>query len=239
MNMADEKDTHLSGLYRKTSWEEPPAHVDRAVMELARRSVRRRTLSPFGNHWVAAGALAGVCMISVLLVVLLPQQQGGLPEAPQALQDADAPEPGLLEKRRYPQAAVDEAAADMPGEAEESSVERERFDFYSIMPEAEREVPDMERAMPPQRQVAPAAPMPDGQAAAYALLIGGFSSLAQAEAMQEKLAFMRLDASILTGDSTQTGYRIRVGPYMDLNELERVEALLGKRGIKTTRERVP
>jgi hypothetical protein len=237
MSMADEKDTRLSGLYRKTSREEPPAHVDRAVMELARRSVRRRTLSPFGSHWVAAGALAGVCMISVLLVVLLSLQQGGLPDLPQALQDADVPETGLREERRYPKAAEGEAGGAMPGSEEEGDAARRRFDFYSIMPEAEREAPAMERVLP-SIATPPPPSMPAGQAAAYILMINGFGSLAEAEAMQDKLAFMRLDSRILQGDSTQAGYRIRVGPYTDLDELERVQLQLGRRGIESTRDRV-
>jgi len=237
--MNDDKDARLSGLYRKSSREEPPAHLDRAVMELARRSLGRRTLAPFGNHRVAVGALAGICLVSVLLVVLLPEQ-GGVPELPQTLQDSDGPVPEPLEKRRYREPAGDEAAGDMVGGPDENDVSREHFDFYSVMPQAEREVPAGERvapsvAAPASRQ---AAPPPAGRVAAYVLQIEGFSSLAQARAMQDKLAFMRLDASIQQVAGSQAGYRIRVGPYSDLNELDRVQAQLDKRGIKSIRERV-
>jgi len=153
------------------------------------------------------------------------------------------PEPGAFAKRRYPKSVDDAAGGGMSGASEESDVARERFDFYSVMPEAEQQAPAGERVTPSitapaPRQAAPV-PMQSGRVAVYVLQIDGFSSLAQAVAMQDKLAFMRLDASIQQGDGTQTGYRIRVGPYTDLNELDRVQAQLDKRGIKSTRERVP
>lgn len=236
--MADDKDTYLSGLYRASSREEPPAAVDRAVMELARKSLRRRTLAPFGNHWMAAGALAGICIVSVLLVVLLPEQAGVL-DLPQSLSDADAPARESRMEIRQLKSAAEEAGGDM--EAQDAVVPeaaRERFDFYSVLPEAKREAPVMEPV------IAPAAPTPPpvqaGRAVSYVLLIDGFSSLEEASAMQDKLAFMRLDSRILqdAGNGMQPAYRIRVGPYTDLNELDRVQTLLGKRGIKSTRERL-
>ncbi len=237
--MVDDNDARLSGLYRQSSREEPPARLDRAVMELAGKSVRRRTLAPFGNHWVAAGALAGICLVSVLLVVLLPKQ-AGVPDLPQSLRDADAPQAEQSAKMRYPAPDEDEIADRMQGNAggglEQRDTGRQHFDFYSVMPEAEREVTAGERVQPSTAVPAPERAVP---AAGYFLEIGGFGDLVQAEAMQDKLAFMRLDARIQKGDGTQTGYLIRVGPYTDLNELDRVQALLDKRGIKTTRERVP
>ena len=135
------------------------------------------------------------------------------------------------------------AADEVAGGLEESDAAgpeaaRERFDFYSILPEVKQEVPTEERVVNPATTSQPM--IQAGQAASYVLQIDGFSSLKDASAMEDKLAFMRLDSRILQGRRhMQTGYRIRVGPYTDLNELDRVQALLDKRGIKSTRERVP
>jgi len=229
--MIDDEDTHLSGLYRQASREEPPASVDRAVLELARKSVRKRSLAPFGNHWMAAGALAGICIVSLLLVVLLPEQAGilSLPE-PEHGADAPAGMDNLQLK-----SAADEAANGIGEHADvRPEPARERFDFYSTLPQPGHEMPAEERG------VTAAAPPPQvGGALRYVLQIEGFHSLVEARAMQDKLEFMRLDSSIRQGDAAQAGYVVRVGPYTDLNELGRVEALLGKRGIKTTREQVP
>ncbi len=233
--MVDDKDPYLSGLYREASREQPPASVDRAVMELARNSVRKRTLVPFGNHWVAAGALAGICIVSVLLVLLLPEQAGVL-DLPQPLQDADAPVSETEMQSRQLKRAADAAVGDMEENADaRPEPAGARFDFYSTMPGAMREMPTEGRgiipASPPQVET--------GQVVNYVLQIGGFRDLEEAEAMQDKLNFMRLDSRIRQDDATQAGYLVLVGPYTDLNELGRVEALLGKRGIKTTREQVP
>ena len=235
--MTDDKDTRLSGLYRQSSREEPPAHLDRAVMELAGKAVRRRTLAPFGNHWVAAGALAGICIVSVLLVVLLPEQAVVL-DLPQSLQDADAPATELPAERPQLKSAADEADAGLDESgAARPEVVRERFDFYTILPEAAQEA---SAVAPGAIPAAPPAPVLQATpSAGYVLQIDGFSSLEEASAMQDKLEFMRLKATILQGDATQSGYRIHVGPYTDLNELDRVQALLSKRGIQSTRERVP
>ena len=232
--MVDDEDTRLSGLYRQASREEPPASVDRAVMDLARKSVRKRTLAPFGNHWVAAGALAGICIVSVLLVVLLPEQ-AGIPHLPRSLDYADVPVTGPGMENLQLKSAADEVAGAV-GESAEVRQEpaRPQFDFYSILPQASQELSVEERAV-----TAAAPPVQPGRTNRYVLQIEGFHSLAEAEAMQDKLEFMRLGSRIRQGDAAQAGYLVLVGPYTDLDELGRVEALLHRRGIKTTRERLP
>jgi cell division septation protein DedD len=234
--MTEDKDTRLSGLYRQSSREQPPARLDRAVMELAGKAVRRRTLAPFGNHRVAAGALAGICIVSVLLVVLLPEPSGVL-DLQQSLQDADAPVQKSQAVSRNLTSAADEAGGGLEeSDATRPEISRQHFDFYTILPEAAQEAPAEEYGAPPAAP--PAALQQATPAAGYFLEIAGYSTLAQAEAMRDKLAFMHLDARIRQGDGTHSGYRIHVGPYTDLNELDRVQGLLEKRGIKTTREPV-
>ena len=232
--MADDNDARLAGLYREGSREEPPAHLDRAILNLARRSARRRTLAPFGNHRVALGALAGICIVSVLLVVLLPEQ-GGVPGLPQSLQLGDTPESGVLEKRPHQEAATDEAAIGLQGAAEENDVAGEGFDFYSVMPADQQEAPAETVILRSMINPAPVPPSPPVQIAVYVLQIDGFNTLAEAEAMTDKLAFMHLDASILKGEGSLGDYRVHVGPYTNLSELERVQVQLQKRGIKSTR----
>ena len=67
--MTEERDRRISDLYRLGSQDSPPARLDRAVMDMAHKSVRRRPVSPFGNRWVTASALAGVVGLSVLLIM--------------------------------------------------------------------------------------------------------------------------------------------------------------------------
>ena len=107
--VSEVSDSRISDLYQQSSQETPPAHVDRAVLDRARKSVRPRAFSPFGNHWVAGGALASVVVLSVLLILILPRQQ----ESYAPGQDAMAPSADALpemqrEARSQP---VDDAAA--------------------------------------------------------------------------------------------------------------------------------
>ncbi|MGB5474361.1 MAG: hypothetical protein WBQ78_12915, partial [Gammaproteobacteria bacterium] len=85
----DERDDSLARLYRRSSREEPPAQVDLAVMEMARRASRRAPWSPFGNHWLATGAVAAVALVSVVLVVFM-QEQSSLTALPEAARDSVA-----------------------------------------------------------------------------------------------------------------------------------------------------
>jgi cell division protein FtsN len=81
--LMDERDDSLAQLYIRSSREEPPAQIDLAVMELARKSVRRRAGPPVGKRWLAAGAAAGVALVGVTLVLLV-QEQTSLTAPPQA-----------------------------------------------------------------------------------------------------------------------------------------------------------
>ena len=136
---------------------------------------------------------------------------------------------GLQQRGHLPQSVVNDAAG---GSGEPAG---ERFDFYTVMPESRR-------ALPPETPgEAPAVLRTQagtGHTVDYVLQIEGFSSLEETRAMQDKLAFMRLGSRIETGHG-RDGYRIRLGPYADMNELEQVQSRLGKRGIKSTRERLP
>ena len=72
--MSEQHDSKISELYQTSSQETPPAHIDHAVLSMARKSAPRRAYSPFGNHWVAGGAMLGVVVLSVLLIIAMPPQ---------------------------------------------------------------------------------------------------------------------------------------------------------------------
>lgn len=95
----EEGDPELSRAYRAASEEEPPRHLDDAILAAARRSANRRPrsgFSPFGAGWRVPVALAAVLVLCVSLVVTMQQEtrDAGLPEAPapmQPIEDADIP----------------------------------------------------------------------------------------------------------------------------------------------------
>ncbi|MEZ5540965.1 MAG: SPOR domain-containing protein [Pseudomonadota bacterium] len=87
----DEQDDSIAQLYRRSSREEPPAQLDLAVLELARRALRRRAWSPFGGNWLATGGVAAVALLSVVLVVLM-QEQADISAPPQAPAEREVPQ---------------------------------------------------------------------------------------------------------------------------------------------------
>jgi cell division protein FtsN len=95
----DERDDSVGQLYRRSSREEPPAHLDLTVMEMARRAARRRSWSPFGGHRLATGALAAVALLSVVLVTLM-QDRSEMTALPPAVTGAAGP--GAPEAARAP-----------------------------------------------------------------------------------------------------------------------------------------
>lgn len=141
---SEDRDSRISELYRQSSQETPPAHIDRVVLEMARKSVRRRLLSPFGNHWVAGGALVGVVVLSVMLILDVPQQ----PDHYAPEQDAVAPSREVLSEMRKETAQRRAPPAELPAAPEAKRdapvAARPRFDFYGALPDSEVVVPKAE-----------------------------------------------------------------------------------------------
>lgn len=128
----DERDDSLVRLYRRSSREEPPAQLDLAVLEMARRAPRRSVRVPFGNHWLAAaGAVVAVALTSVLLVAIL-REPGGVTSPPAATPGAGPVQvPGAqtvklpLPPPRARQTREADAAGSRPADAERARPERQ------------------------------------------------------------------------------------------------------------------
>jgi len=73
-----ERDPGLDRLYRATGREEPPAHLDAAILAAARREVgaRPRPLSSTVHRWRVPVSIAAVVVLSVSLVALV-REEGG------------------------------------------------------------------------------------------------------------------------------------------------------------------
>jgi len=80
-------------LYRQSASEQPPAHVDEAILAASRKAVSAkapspllRSVAPFSGRWQLPVSLAAVVMVAVLLVPLLQQES----------RDAEAPVPSAV-----------------------------------------------------------------------------------------------------------------------------------------------
>jgi cell division protein FtsN len=134
------------------------------------------------------------------------------------------------------------------------TADKPRFDFYKILPGGEEpkvqsktNAPDRvtaERATQPQPQQDAALAKADERTAAgklapakaadrFWLQAGSFAGEAEAENLKARLALSGWEASVQPADVAERGkrYRVRLGPYDNTDELNRVKAELGKRGF--------
>jgi cell division protein FtsN len=108
---------------------------------------------------------------------------------------------------------------------------RPRFDFYTLLPEMEVVVPEQEITGKPEQGV----PQVE-QPGTYFLQVGSFRNGEQADRFKAELALLGLETSIqkVTIDNKATWHRVRVGPYSDLEALNRTRRTLRERGVEST-----
>ena len=95
-----------------------------------------------------------------------------------------------------------------------------RFDFYTILPEMEVIVPDSRNKAGP----ATAADKPG----AYFLQVGSFRSFSEADNLKAQLALLGVESKIdaVNVNNSDTWHRVRIGPYQDLRELNKIRTRL-------------
>jgi cell division protein FtsN len=134
---------------------------------------------------------------------------------------------------RKPQQAVGDNAPPAPSPAEEkrpegkSKEEKPRFDFYTILPGTEEPVSEKDIKQQGSESAAKSQ---------YYLQAGAFQKEADADNLKAKLALMGVEASIQTATVPDKGvwHRVRVGPYNNVDDLNRVRGTLSQNGISTS-----
>lgn len=124
---------------------------------------------------------------------------------------------------------------------EAANASEDRFDFYKMLPEAsEKSTVAPKEALP----VASAKPKASAVAVASApaaakpslLQVGAFQNENDADNLKAKLALLGVESRIQTTELPDKGiwHRVRVGPFNDPADLERVRATLKNNGIDST-----
>ncbi len=149
---------------------------------------------------------------------------------------------GLTTPLPAPGANKDAAKTAKGDLAPSSAPDKPRFDFYKILPGADESKPAPDRhaidKLPERPQEKAPAPSQSAEAAApggdrFWLQAGAFASPSDAENMKARLALSGWEAvvqPVSLPDKTQR-YRVRLGPYDNTDELNRVKAELGNRGF--------
>lgn len=102
--------------------------------------------------------------------------------------------------------------------------ERNRFTYYDILPGTEQPVTeqDIKQAAPGKDQ--------------YYLQAGAFQTEVDANNLKAKLALIGVEALIQTASLPDKGvwHRVRVGPYTDIEELNKARATLSQNGVQSS-----
>ena len=111
-----------------------------------------------------------------------------------------------------------------------------RFDFYEMLPEMEVVIPEIEVVIPEQaiKGKAEAGVKQIEQPGNYALQVGSFRGAEQADRFKAKLVLQGFEVSIqtVTINGTDTYHRVRIGPFKDLDALNKARHLLNKQDIE-------
>lgn len=114
--------------------------------------------------------------------------------------------------------------------------ERPRFDFYNILPgKGAQPAPEPDTRTASRNDNASKA----GTTAVkdnFLIQTGAFQNPAEADDMKAKLAFIGLMASVEPASVPDKGtwYRVRLGPYSSLGEVNRIRSQLAQNGIEAT-----
>jgi cell division protein FtsN len=113
--------------------------------------------------------------------------------------------------------------------------DKPRFDFYRILPGKEETV--TERQL---RDAAKQASKPGAPKDSYFLQAGSFQNPADADNLKAKLALMGMEANVEPANLAGKGvwYRVRLGPYSRVDEINRVRQQLTQNGVDVSLVRV-
>lgn len=195
-------------------------------------------------------ALAVAWYINKAPTPFVNKTQNGAPMAPEG---AAAPIPGSKQHPGTPAAAANTQApqppAALPGKPGDPVSDKPRFDFYKILPGNADAVPDQGGAKEAAKDKdkakdsKDAKETKDGKDAAKEaakdtpkenifLQAGSFQKAGDADNQKANLAMLGVEATVqqvMVGD--KVWYRVRLGPYGKIDEVNKVRAELAKAGI--------
>jgi len=166
--------------------------------------------------WLLAGLLLGLAASAFVLM-----REGGDGQA-------NGPKPNPQAQPAAPSETPPSANA--PAVADEEP-KRQRYDFYTLLRDRETAIPDNELA----ESAKPDAPQPPAQPSSgerFLLQAGAFRSANDADALKARLALLGMIAQVQSDSiDGNVWYRVRLGPFADLREVEATKQQLSSNGI--------
>jgi cell division protein FtsN len=130
-------------------------------------------------------------------------------------------------------AAKPPAIAGLPqGGAAPSGTEKPKFDFYRILPGAEEPVTEKEIRERLRQKGSPASQQ-EASKDVYFIQAGSFQNPSDADNQKARLAILGFESSVEPAHLPDKGtwYRVRMGPYAKLEEINKVRQALAQSGI--------
>jgi len=114
--------------------------------------------------------------------------------------------------------------------AEPPKADKQRFDFYRILPGQEEPVSEKEL------RAAAAKKSANAPRESYVIQAGAFQNPADADNLKARLALIGLQASVEPAVLPDKGtwYRVRLGPYGQLDEINRIRGQLAQNGVEAS-----
>lgn len=116
-----------------------------------------------------------------------------------------------------------------PGNAPAAAPEKPKFDFYKILPGQEETVSDKEL----RERMKSARSQQESAKDVYFIQAGSFQNPAEADNQKARLAILGFDSSVEPANLPDKGtwYRVRMGPYNKLDEINRIRQALAQNNI--------
>ncbi|HEX6528377.1 MAG TPA: SPOR domain-containing protein [Burkholderiales bacterium] len=117
------------------------------------------------------------------------------------------------------------------GPAQTAAVEKPKFDFYRILPGSEE--PVTEKEIRAREREKPKAGQQEASKDVYFIQAGSFQNPAEADNQKARLAILGFESSVEPANLPDKGtwYRVRMGPYAKLDEINKVRQALAQNGI--------
>jgi len=133
----------------------------------------------------------------------------------------------FLNKAKPPERTAP-ATPGLTGPSGKTEETKPRFDFYRILPGQEETVTEQQMKQAAQAAAKAGAPSKD----MYFLQAGAFQNPADADNLKARLALLGLEASVEPTNLPDKGvwYRVRLGPYSNVDEIKRVRTQLVENG---------
>lgn len=198
----------------------------RDYKHIASSHARRRQSPPW--VWLLAGLVIGLFI--AFLVYL------GGHEADNASAKPQPPTDSGSAALQPPQKKTPGPVKEEIKQANQTEPSEPKFEFYTILPEMEIQVPEHEVTAPPR-------PKPPGSSnnvvrstsrTGYVLQVGSFRRHQDADRLKAQLALIGLQADIqvVSLGAEDTWHRVRLGPYQDLRALDETRARLSEHNMQ-------